>query len=82
MIPFVLGWGPHAYFQMLESVRSTNISASNLQNQRAEERSNAGPSGVCHNGNNPNDSINIGPSGTRHNGSNLVDLESGRIQRN
>ncbi|XP_020252656.1 lipid phosphate phosphatase 2-like isoform X3 [Asparagus officinalis] len=62
------GWGPHAYFHMLESLRSA-------ENQQSEQRTIAGPSGV----NDDKANLDNGSSEARRNGANLPDLESGTV---
>ncbi|ONK81748.1 uncharacterized protein A4U43_C01F32480 [Asparagus officinalis] len=61
-------WGPHAYFHMLESLRSA-------ENQQSEQRTIAGPSGV----NDDKANLDNGSSEARRNGANLPDLESGTV---
>ena len=54
----VTGWGPHAYFHMLESIGGANLPSTG--DQQAEEGNRAGSPGVRHNGTNSGDRNNAG----------------------
>lgn len=72
------GWGPHAYFHMLESLGSASPPCT--EDQQARERNNTGSFGDHDRGANFDERTNVGSSGIHRNGNNPDDLESGRMQ--